>query len=34
MGNAYLWDVRALKDKWSIIYDNICASQAKFILAF
>jgi len=34
MGNAYLCDVRSLRDKWAMVYDNICASQAKFILSY
>ena len=34
MGNSYLCDMRALKDKWTLIYDEICSKQAKIQLVY
>ena len=34
LGNAYLCDVRSLRDKWAVVHDEICSKQAKYLLLY
>lgn len=34
MANAYLLDIKTLKDKATMTFHNICASVAKYSLAY